>query len=113
MRPQAIRRHREEDDRGLDLITERAKASERAPRNGDEIAFGVTDRLMRFGIIRVEIWGKNWRVIEIMSGQYRGLRTAEPPPALNWSCWRKLPVGRLPFPAPHVKNEGLHRMGTR
>jgi len=39
----------------------------------------VIDELRRAGKIKVEVYGRNWRVIEIMEGEFKGCRTMEPP----------------------------------
>lgn len=52
---------------------------ERAPSN-DQIHSTVTSKLAREGIIRVEVYGLNWRVIEC---KRTGRRTQAPPPNLQ------------------------------
>ena len=62
------------------LIRARAKAGERAPIN-DEFSGGtpVIQALAERGLIRVEVFAQNWRVIEILEGPEKGCRTKECP----------------------------------
>jgi len=71
--------------RGFELIVSAANAGERAPTNRHsanptgKLRSGITQALIKNGMIRVEVYGKNWRVIEILKGPHAGKRTKMPP----------------------------------
>jgi hypothetical protein len=71
----------------LDEIVNAALMGERCPINAAESAGGLprgaTTELARAGLIRVEVYPHNWRVIEILQGPHAGKRTA-PPPNRKW-----------------------------
>lgn len=70
---------------GYRLIEQAAIAGARCPVNitmatpDGGLASGVTGALARDGRIRIEVYAKNWRVIEILKGPHAGKRTAPPP----------------------------------
>lgn len=66
----------------LRQIIEAAKAGWRAPQLEDFDVKNVPQALRELtkrGDIRIELYALNWRVIEILTGEHRGLRTAERP----------------------------------
>lgn len=74
-----MRRRRE---RVFALIEAAAVARRRCPQNHEFAvinASGAVYALAADGQIRVEVYGKNWRVIEILVGRHEGRRTAKPP----------------------------------
>lgn len=90
----------ETGDRKLDMVlsilTELAIAKKRCPSNNapgyewsrlfrEKTGEGFPDHalhlLARLGTIRIEVQGKNWRVVEILTGRYKGARTMEDPDA--------------------------------
>ena|SRR5581483_9453837 len=40
---------------------------------------GATTKLVHDGRLKIEVYGKNWRVAEIVGGEHAGKRTQEPP----------------------------------
>ncbi len=51
----------------------------RCPSNGTPIRTAYVEQLAHDGRIRCTVYGKGWRVVEIVSGPYAGARTAAPP----------------------------------
>lgn len=74
-----------EIERGFAEIVRCALAGERAPTNctmdnpNGTLRAGLTSELVRRRRIRVEVYAKNWRVIEIIQGEHTGRRTKEEP----------------------------------
>lgn len=68
-------------ERDFALIEEAAIKGERCPssRRYGPITSGATEALVAEGRIRVEVYGKNWRVITILAGPHKGKTTAMPP----------------------------------
>jgi hypothetical protein len=64
----------------LRAFTKAAVAGKRAPMNG---TFGVESsaarRLAFDGVIRIEVYAKNWRVITLLEGEHAGKHTMLPP----------------------------------
>lgn len=59
-----------------------AMLRKRAPfSNSKGIPYQISSELIRRGKIKVEVYGRNWRVIEITAGRFAGLRTLAPPQA--------------------------------
>lgn len=48
---------------------------------------GVTGKLARDGKIKVEVYAKNYRVVEILVGPHAGKRT-KAPPSIDWKPYR-------------------------
>ena len=74
---------RENDPEYLDyifnIIVKRAFKGERAPQIGEYKSLPpVIATLAKQGRIKVEIYARNWRVIEILKGPSVGARTKEP-----------------------------------
>ena len=67
-------------DRTFHLLAEAARTGARCPKKG-EIPWGKDHvaMLARLGHIRIEIYARNWRVVEIMTGPHAGKRTAPAP----------------------------------
>lgn len=92
--------HREDLDAVFALIVEAALNNERCPMNyGFErsrgtIPQGAVDGLVKEGKIRVEVYAKNYRVIEIMWGRNAGKRT-KPPDNKHWKPYKVLPKPQL------------------
>ena len=65
-------------------IVAAAIAGDRAPQN-TEIAGGamIVGELVNMGKIKVELYGQNWRVFELLDGPNKGARTAEAPKGGN------------------------------
>ena len=76
----------------LDLLEQAAASRSRCPDSIDiknylvdrfgrnaVITNKITKVLSELGHIRIEIYGRNWRVIEIMRGPHKGARTMGPP----------------------------------
>jgi len=70
----------------FNIVVKTALAGDRCPTNGEFLsdhgicAAGV--RIMDLamcGRVKNEVWAKNWRIIEITSGEHKGARTAESP----------------------------------
>jgi hypothetical protein len=64
------------------LLEEAAAKGARCPQNhefGVMNAGGVLSALAGDGTIRVEVFGKNWRVITMLAGAQKGRRTLAPP----------------------------------
>lgn len=69
-------------DAAFRQIVEAAKAGWRAPQLEDFDIKNVPQALRELtqrGEIRIELYALNWRVIEILTGEHKGLRTAERP----------------------------------
>lgn len=74
-------------ERAFALLCAIADKGERCPTGADMGKLlggylsdrGVVVRLARAGKIRIEVYGRNWRVIEILTGPQTGKRTAPPP----------------------------------
>lgn len=52
---------------------------------------GITTAPIQLALLRkiqIEIWGKNWRIVEIMEGEHRGRRTASCPN--HHRLWKKI-----------------------
>lgn len=63
------------------IVEAAAVAGERCPTN-DQMPDGmqtVIGRLARAGRVRIEVYGRNWRVVEILTGPNKGKRTQEHP----------------------------------
>src|SRR3990167_5262320 len=74
----------------LQIIANAADRGERCPTSQEmvlqlfELGFrrkcsGTTHDLIKLGFIRVEVYGRNYRVVEIIDGQHKGKRTKEYP----------------------------------
>lgn len=70
----------------LRIITEMALEGKRAPTNqytfptcDDYSGTTLIGRLIKDGYLRSETYAHNWRVLEIMSGQFKGARTMAAP----------------------------------
>lgn len=62
----------------LRLIVEAARAGWRCP-DRDRLSPTYVDQLIERGDIKVEIYAGNWRVIEVLTGEYKSVRTAARP----------------------------------
>ena len=62
------------------LIEQVAINGERCPQNQPHgpLAKGSVSKLVAEGRIRTEVYKHNWRVVEILMGEHKGKRTAEP-----------------------------------
>lgn len=60
-------------------IERAALASERCPTVFDGLKGADTSALAKAGHVRIEVCGRNWRVVEILTGPNAGARTAENP----------------------------------
>ena len=63
-------------------LCEAANEEVRCPFNVDlsnSHGNGVVPQLADMGLIQVEVYGNNYRVVEILYGEYKGKRTAEAP----------------------------------
>lgn len=69
-------------DEAFALFVDAALKGERAPLNWPfgEIRYKPLLALVREGRIRTEVYGRNWRVVQIMVGEHAGKRTKEHPP---------------------------------
>lgn len=71
--------------RALGILEAAAEAGERCPTRFDLEDAGISqpgkhlDDLILDGLIRVEVYGHNFRVVEIMEGKAKGKRTMEAP----------------------------------
>lgn len=68
----------------LHYLCERAVAGDRCPTQNELLRAGYTGTatpvaLARAQRIRIEVYGRNWRVVEIREGEHKGKRTQEPP----------------------------------
>jgi len=87
-------------DAAFAALVQAALRDERAPTNkGSENPTGTMHRkimsaLLNEGRIRVEIYAKNWRVIEILTGPHAGKRT-KAPPNQNSRPYKILPRSRF------------------
>lgn len=61
-----------------EMIEAAAVLKQRCPLN-DDLPVGAVAMLTRAGIVRVKVYGRNWRTIEILEGPHKGARTAPPP----------------------------------
>jgi len=72
----ALRRYRS----SFEVLEAAAIEGRRCPANGAE---GLVDKaasaLARAGHIRIEVAGKNWRIVHILTGPHAGKHTALPP----------------------------------
>lgn len=91
--------HRQET---LQRIIEAGLAGLRCPTR-DEVSHTFVTDLVRTGDIRVEIYAGNWRVIEILTGEHKGLRTAERP-GKRVPAWKVMDArGTRKFDVPKLK----------
>lgn len=63
----------------FEVLVEAACAGARCPSNDQLPHRARLGGLCRAGLIRCEIYEKNWRVVEIRHGEHAGKRTAEHP----------------------------------
>lgn len=74
-----------QNEEGFALIERAAVLGARAPTNWSMdnptgvLPSGVTSALVKEGRVRIEVYAKNWRVIEILKGPNAGKRTMECP----------------------------------
>lgn len=70
-------------DLAYEILVLAAIKGERCPANShdgvDGIPDGATGALRAAGKIKVEIYARNYRVVEILTGPFAGKRTAPPP----------------------------------
>lgn len=72
-------------DKALDIITSKAMVKQRAPTNDylfDKCGWSggfLIRELVNAGKIRSEVYATNYRVIEILTGKFAGVRTKESP----------------------------------
>ena len=87
-------------DRCFAILEAAAVKRERCPTGPELRVLGVsganTGILAKAGRIRVEVYGKNWRVIEIMEGPHKGARTMECPDGSK--PYRIVYKGKTEFP---------------
>lgn len=62
----------------FDVLAAYAVGRRRCPQRG-EIDSAAVVGLAKAGRVRVEIFPRNWRVVEILDGPHKGKRTQEPP----------------------------------
>lgn len=78
-------------DRAFATIERAAVAGERCPVTAREgtagLPPGATTALAKASRIRVEVYAKNYRVVQILTGQHAGKRTMEPP-SPGWQPYR-------------------------
>ena len=77
-------------EKTFDLVCEAAKRGERCPQNYPHgpVRSKELSELARNGCIRIEVFSKNWRVITILTGEFKGLHTQLAP---------FLPAGAKPY----------------
>ena len=84
-------------EEGFAQIERAALAGERCPsthgtyNSSGTLSSGITTMLLREGRIKIEIYGRNWRVIEILKGPNAGKRTKEAPGYPKVWPYRTLP----------------------
>jgi hypothetical protein len=92
-----MKRSRAAIEAGFALIERAALAGERCPTTlttdnptGTLLA-GIAAILVKEGRIKIEIYGRNWRVVEILKGPNAGKRTKEAPGFPRVWPYRRLP----------------------
>lgn len=76
-----------EQRRAFNVLVEAARVKVRCPTN-DYFSHGAVAALAHAGWIRIYVYARNWRVVEIITGPHAGARTAPPPRA--YACYRVL-----------------------
>jgi hypothetical protein len=67
-------------DRAYQAILDSAVKRERCPENGERgLSSGIVRRLANDGLIKVEVFARNYRVVTILTGPHKGKRTKAPP----------------------------------
>jgi hypothetical protein len=67
-------------DRAYQAILAAAIKRERCPENGQRgLSSGIVRRLANDGLIKVEVFARNYRVVTILTGKHAGKRTKGPP----------------------------------
>lgn len=80
-------------DAVFDRIVQAAVNGERCPQTGhDGFTSAITTALARAGRILIEVYARNWRVVEILTGPHKGKRTMACPH--NRSAAPHIVVGR-------------------
>ena len=68
----------ERRQKALEAITAAIVAGARCPTN-DETGVGQLPALAREGLIKIEVFAHNWRVVTMMVGEHRGKTTMRQP----------------------------------